>query len=91
MKSSHGWVDQSREDELIDLWPEHAERMIGAKEYYDRNHKAIVLYLENADPLSIELDLVTYFSWKANPIFTGSVWLQEVFRKGNLHIGQEWS
>lgn len=68
-----------------------AERMAGAKEYYDRNHKAIVFYLEDVDPLSLDLDLVTYLSWKSNPTFTGAVWLQEVFRKGNLFHGQDWN
>ncbi len=75
------WVDTQREDELVDLWPEHAEEFIGAIEFLDENHKAIVLYLD-IEPLGKNVVMVTYMSWK--PPFSGWDWMDEVWRRDNL-------
>ncbi len=74
------WIDRQREDEIVDLWPEHAQEMIGAKEFRDGNHKSIVIYLD-VSPTGLKVEMVTYMSWKAP--FTGREWLEEVYRPDN--------
>lgn len=78
------WASTQREDVIVDLWPEHAEEMIGAMEFYDENHHAIVIYLD-VSPLGLKVEMVTYMSWKAP--FTGKAgreWLDEIYRRDNL-------
>ncbi len=75
------WVSGLREDEIVDLWPEHAEALIGAMEFHDENHKAIVMYLDR-EPLGSDVILVAYMSWKSP--FTGRDWMKEIWRRDNL-------
>ncbi len=75
------WVSTQREDELVDLWPEHAEQLIGAMEFHEADCKAIVMYLD-LKPLGLSVNMVSYMSWK--PPFSGVMWLDEVFRRDNL-------
>ncbi len=80
------WVNTQREDDFVDLWPEHAERLVGAKEFWDGDHKGYILYLD-IEPLALDVEIVTYMSW--TPPFTGNAWLREVFRPGNLSF-ENW-
>jgi hypothetical protein len=75
------WASTQREDEIVDLWPEHAQEMIGAMEFRDENHKSIVIYLD-VSPLGLKVEMVTYMVWKAP--FTGREWLDEIYRRDNL-------
>ncbi len=79
------WASTQREDEIVDLWPEHAEHLIGAMEFSDESHKAIVLYLD-IKPLGINVNMVTYMSWKSR--FTGWEWMSEVWRGDALTWGK---
>ena len=75
------WVSTQREDELVDLWPEHAEQLIGAMEFHEADCKAIIIYLDRK-PLGLKVGMVTYVSWK--PPFVGVEWLDEVYRRDNM-------
>jgi hypothetical protein len=75
------WVSTQREDEIVDLWPEHAKELIAAIEFGDENHKAIVIYLD-IRPLGLKVNMVTYMSWK--PPFTGREWMDELYRRDSL-------
>ncbi len=75
------WVSTQREDELVDLWPEHAEQLIGAIEFHEADCRAIVMYLD-IKPLGLKVNMVSYMSWK--PPFVGDEWLEEIYRRDNL-------
>ncbi len=77
----NSWASTQREDDIVDLWPEHAQEMIGALEFYGENHKSIVIYLD-VSPLGLKVEMVTYMVWKAP--FTGKEWLDEIYRRDNL-------
>ncbi len=75
------WASTQREDVIVDLWPEHAQEMIGAMEFYGKTHKAIVIYLD-VSPLGLKVEMFTYMAWKAP--FTGNEWLDEIYRRDSL-------
>lgn len=75
------WASTQREDEIVDLWPEHAEQLIGAMEFHEGDCKGIVIYLD-IKPLGLEVNSVTYISWK--PPFGGQVLLDEVYKRDSL-------
>ncbi len=75
------WVSTDRENELVDLWPEHAEQLIGAMEFSSQHCKGIVIYLD-IKPLGLEVNSVTYISWK--PPFGGQELLDEIYRRDNM-------